>query len=474
MKFRPNKKYIHMGIILLAVTICSLCFYYLLFHSSQFGIGMKALSEIAMPIIYGFIFAYLLTPVVNKIEVQVLQPLLQKCKIEMTVKRKKLLRGTSIIITIAIVLLTLYGFFSLVIPHLLESIRSISIQFPLFMFTINRWVINFGADNPDVMKFIMDNIAKYSVEIQAYLNTNIIPQMENLVKSVSLSLLGLFQALWNLLIGIIISCYVLYNKELFAGQVKKIIFALFKTKFANTVIRNIRFVSKTFIGFIGGKIIDSIIIGFLCFFGTSLMNTPYAVLISVIVGITNVIPFFGPYLGAIPSAFLILMVNPLQCFYFLIFILILQQFDGNFLGPRILGESTGLSGFWVIFSITIFGGIFGIPGMIVGVPFFAVLYAGVKGYVNKKLSLKGLSQDTTDYLDVGSIEDQVFIKYLPEKKKARSLFTGKIKENLPSHTKTEEFLRDKSESETSSMVSNENKQREETDKEEPRTKTTKS
>ena len=141
------------------------------------------------------------------------------------------------------------------------------------------------------------------------------------------------------------------------------------------------------------------------------MGTPYAILISVIVGITNVIPFFGPYLGAIPSALLILMVDPLQCLYFIIFILVLQQFDGNVIGPKILGNSTGLSGFWVIFSITLFGGIFGILGMIAGVPIFAVIYAGIRAIVNQLLLKKTLSTDTKDYLNVGTIEDGEFIPY---------------------------------------------------------------
>ncbi len=431
MKFRPDKKYIYMGVIALAVIICSICFYYLLFNGTQFSSTLKTISRIAMPIIYGIVFAYLLTPVVNMLEGRIFQPIMLKNKIEVNSQKKKLMRAIAIIITMLIVLLVIYGFFSLIIPQLVRSIKSISIQFPIFTATITKWVNKFLSDNPDINTFVMDNLDKYSVEIERYLNSVIIPQMETIVKSVSLSLIGVFKVMWNFMIGIIISCYVLYNKELFAGQAKKITYALFKTGVANNIIKNCRFTSKTFIGFISGKIIDSIIIGFLCFAGTSLMQTPYAVLVSVIVGVTNVVPFFGPYLGAIPSAFLILMVNPVKCFYFVIFIIILQQFDGNFLGPKILGESTGLSGFWVIFSITIFGGLFGIMGMVIGVPIFAVLYAGVKGYINQKLEKKGLSMDTSDYLDVGSIEENTFIKYRPEKRKSKSIFAGKNKETIP-------------------------------------------
>lgn len=425
MKFRPDKKNIHRGIIALVVIILSICFYYLLFHGAQLGTAINHISGIIMPIIYGTVFAYLLTPIVNNIEKYLLKPFSAKMMNNTKRRWKKISRIISITLSLTLSLLAIYGFFSLIIPELIGSIQSISKQLPAFVTSTTNVVNKFGADYPDIMNFVQNNLTKYSVEIQSYLNTSIIPQLETVVKSVSLSLLGLLGIVWNLLVGIIISCYVLYNKELFAGQVKKIIYAIFKTPTANNFIKNCRFTNKTFGGYISGKIIDSILIGFLCFAGVSILNTPYPVLISVVVGVTNIIPFFGPYLGAIPCAFLILMVNPLQSLYFLIFILILQQLDGNILEPRILGESTGLSGFWVIFSIIVFGGIFGITGMIIGVPIFAVLYTGIRGYVNNKLSVRGLSTKTVDYLDVESIENNVFIQNKPRKKNNRGIFANK-------------------------------------------------
>ena len=175
------------------------------------------------------------------------------------------------------------------------------------------------------------------------------------------------------------------------------------TRTANSIIGDFRFTHKTFSGFISGKILDSLIIGLICFSCISVMDMPYTVLISVIVGVTNVIPFFGPYLGAIPSALLILLIDPIKCIYFVIFIIILQQFDGNFLGPKILGESTGLSGFWVIFSITIFGGLFGVFGMIIGVPTFAVLYAFIRKLTNRLLKKRGLPITTEKYMHLDMI-----------------------------------------------------------------------
>ena len=188
-------------------------------------------------------------------------------------------------------------------------------------------------------------------------------------------------------------------------------YAFFEQKSANRLIRSFRFTHNTFIGFIGGKIVDSIIIGCLCFIGTTLLQTPYAALVSVIVGVTNIIPFFGPYLGAIPSAILILVVDPmhpLNCVYFILFILVLQQFDGNFLGTKILGNYTGLTGFWVIFALTVFGGLFGILGMIVGVPIFAVIYAAIKAVVNTFLRKMDLPVETVKYSYLKNIDEEGF------------------------------------------------------------------
>ena len=188
---------------------------------------------------------------------------------------------------------------------------------------------------------------------------------------------------------------------------------------ANIIINNFRYTHRTFIGFLSGKILDSIIIGILCFVGTSILQTPYAVLVSVVIGVTNVIPVFGPYLGAIPSIILIFVVDPmhpLNCLYFAIFILILQQFDGNVLGPKILGDSTGLAGFWVIFSITLFGGFFGVMGMVVGVPVFAVLYAAIKSFINTILLKKNIPCETDAYIDIAAIKNEKMYYYTPDYK----------------------------------------------------------
>ncbi|MGN0365107.1 MAG: AI-2E family transporter [Suilimivivens sp.] len=405
MKWQINKRYFRIGLMAFAVIAASICFYYLIFHGDRFSAQINSLIRVVNPVLYGIVFAYLMTPMVNGIERQLLIPLFFKNKTLISSKQKKYMRFFSIILTMIVVILMIYGFFSILIPNILKSIRSISYQFPYYVQNLINWSYKFLNDNPDIADMVIRFLDTYSEKFLDYINNNIMPQMETLVKQVSLSLISVLKVLWNFIIGMIISIYVLYNKETFAGQGKKLTYAFLSTKTANQFIQDIRFTSDTFIGFISGKIIDSIIIGFICFAGTSILKTPYALLVSVIVGVTNVIPFFGPYLGAIPSAILILMVNPIKCIYFIIFIVILQQIDGNIIGPKILGQSTGLSGFWVIFSITVFGGIMGIPGMIIGVPFFAVIYAMIKRITNRMLSKKGLPTETSKYLDVHYIDD---------------------------------------------------------------------
>ena len=404
MKINIDKKHISLGITSFLVVASSICFYYLLFHGDRVLGKINAILVIASPVIYGIILAYLLTPIVNTIEKKLLSPLFTKSS-EMNSTKKKWMRFLSVLMTVIIVILFIYGFFSILIPNVISSVKSISFAFPIYVNNLMHFADKYFEANPDIEALFNQLVSTYSVEIDKYLNNTIIPQMESLLKTVSLSLISVLKAMWNLIIGLIISIYVLCSKEIFAGQSKKIIYAIFSTKTANSLIKDFRFISDTFIGFISGKIVDSIIIGIICFIGTSLLKIPYALLVSVIVGITNIIPFFGPYLGAIPSAILILMINPIKCITFIIFILILQQVDGNVIGPKILGQSTGLSGFWVIFSITIFGGLFGFLGMIIGVPFFAVVYAMTRRIIDRMLKKRNLPISTSEYMDLDHIDE---------------------------------------------------------------------
>ncbi|MBD5504365.1 MAG: AI-2E family transporter [Lachnospiraceae bacterium] len=420
MKFKFEKKYFCWGLTAFLVIVASILFYYVLFHRSSLSSNIAKFIGISMPIIDGFVLAYLMTPVLNKIEKCVIKPLYKKANLPMTAKNKRRMRGLSILATIVLILIVLYEFFGLIIPEVIRSIQSIIFQFPIYVNNLNTWALGLMKNNPDLEKVVNGLIAQYSSKLLDYFNSNLLPHINDLLKTLSLSVIGIFKALWNFVIGFIISIYILGSKEKFAGQAKKIAYALFDRKAGNEVITNFRFIHSTFIGFIGGKIVDSIIIGVICFVCTSIIGTPYAILVSVIIGVTNVIPFFGPWIGGVPSALLVLMVDPIQALYFIILILIIQQFDGNILGPKILGDSTGLSGFWVIFAITIFGGLFGVLGMVVGVPIFAVFYAGVKAMVNRMLRKKDLPTDIQPYMTVGQIDEaKVFTEYVPPVKKKK-------------------------------------------------------
>lgn len=403
MKFNIDKKTFSLGLTAFLVIAASIILFYFVFHGSSISTGFQTLLHIAMPIIDGVILAYLLTPLVNGIEKNLLIPILKKQQKEITEKTKKRMRMLSILLTLIIVFLLIYAFFAMVIPQIVNSIQNIVLQFPIYVKTLEHFTTKILANNPSISELVNDLLEKYSMQIPDWINNSLMPQINSIIKSLSLSVISFLKAVWNLILGLIISIYILGSKETFCGQAKKMVFAFFERKTANSIISDFRFAHKTFSGFISGKILDSLIIGLICFSCISVMDMPYSVLISVIIGVTNVIPFFGPYLGAIPSALLILLIDPIKCLYFVIFILILQQFDGNFLGPKILGESTGLSSFWVIFSITVFGGFFGVFGMIIGVPTFAVMYAFVRKLTNRLLRKKGLPIITKKYMHLDMI-----------------------------------------------------------------------
>lgn len=407
MKFNLNNKYFRWGLTAFLVVVASILFYSLVFHGANIIAGLDILIDILMPVVWGFAIAYLLTPVLNFLEKKLLFPLCKRLRFKETRKQKSIVRGIGILLTaflfVALIYLLLYMLLSQIVP----SVQNIIINFDSYTKNFTRWLNQVMDDNPELGNSLIKLVDRFTDELETWL-TDLVPNSAGLIKTVSLSVINVFGFLWDFIIGFVISIYVLASKEKFAAQAKKIAYAIFEQDTANITIRNFRFTHRTFIGFLSGKIIDSIIIGILCFIGTSIMHTPYSALVSVIIGVTNVIPFFGPYLGAIPSTILIFVVDPthpLNCVYFVIFILVLQQVDGNIIGPRILGNSTGLTGFWIIFAITLFGGLFGVVGMIVGVPIFAVIYAAIKSVVNTMLKKKNMPVDIEQYEKVDYVDE---------------------------------------------------------------------
>lgn len=424
MKFKFSNNYVKWGITAFSVIAGGVLFSYLVFNVSSVFKNINNLLSIGMPIAVGLVIAYLLTPIVNYLEYRILFPLCNILKIKEGSTRSKLVRALSVLLTFIVVFLVIYLLIAMLVSQIVPSIQNIVNNFDNYIKNVTQWLNNLPVENEDLYGYIMTAFTKMTAEMETWLDdtAQVLGRSSEILKTVSLSVISFLSVTWNVIIGFIISIYVLASKEKFVGQAKKIVYAIFERKTANSVIESMRFTHKTFSGFISGKILDSLIIGVLCFIGTSIMRTPYAALISVIIGITNVIPFFGPYLGAIPSAILVLVVDlahPLNCLYFLIFILVLQQIDGNIIGPKILGDSTGLSGFWVIFSITIFGSMFGVLGMIVGVPIFAIFYTAVKALVKTSLEKRTMPTSTEPYMNVGHVDDDGFHEYIPEIKQPK-------------------------------------------------------
>jgi len=404
MKRQIDKRFLHLGVtIFLSISAC-ICFYYALFHGTdlsetKLSETKDAVIKVLLPIIDGLGLAYILNPMLNFYEKKCVLPLWDKMKLKGIKKKKGIVRSFSIFLTLISFLLIFYNLLMLIVPQVINSLQSIVIKFPTYMNRINIWFSDMLTEYPD----LEDLFDQYWIDIENWFTVQVLPTVQEVISKVSTSLIGsvldFLMGVFNFIIGIIISIYLLSGKEIFCAQAKKITYALLREERANNLINNMRFANKTFGGFLSGKILDSFLVGIFCFMGTTILNIPYALLISVIIGVTDVIPFFGPYLGVIPCALILIMIDPLKCVIFIIFILILQQLDGNILAPKIIGDSTGLSNFWVIFAITVFGGLLGILGMFIGVPLFAVIYAAIKTMVNQRLIKKNLPEDTEYYIN---------------------------------------------------------------------------
>ena len=393
-----SQKLISMAAIFVVIA-AALVFYFALLRMPSIMQGLKSFVKVLTPILYGLGIAFLLNPIVIIIDNH-LRPFLYE-KFGTNEKKKatmfKISRMTGIIAGLAIMLFIIITLLNMIIPELYKSIRSMIITVPYQLNELVDTLMALDVKNTTVNQFLSSAIKETSQYLETWLKTDLLTQVNVVMTNLTVGVINIITGVFNFFIGIIISIYVLFSKETFARQGKKLAYALFKPAHANVIIHVVTKSNYIFGGFIIGKIIDSIIIGILCFIGLSILHMPYTLLVSVIVGATNVIPFFGPYIGAIPSTILIMLNDPKMGLYFIIFVLVLQQLDGNVIGPKILGDYTGLSVFWVVFAIIVGGGMFGIPGMILGVPTFAVLYYVVNMYLENKLRRRNLPENTDAY-----------------------------------------------------------------------------
>ena len=408
MKNRDLKTYIYWGVTAVCVIAVCIVLNYVVRERQAFMGILRMVAGILAPITYGAVLAYLTAPVYNGAREFCERTLRPSTKSEKKLKRAGKVYGT--ITSLLLVCVVIFGLLRLLLPQIWESISGLNAALPTYIENLYMWIRKLLEDNPEFESMVLSNLTYVLTEFQDW-GRGFFTRMDaewvgTFISSLSSGVMTAVTQVMNALIGLIVMVYLLNIKELLAGQGKKIIYSLFPVKIANDIVSEIRFVHKVFGGFIIGKLVDSLIIGILCFPCLSFMDMPYYLLISVIVGVTNVIPFFGPFIGAIPSAFLVLLVSPMKCLYFLIFILLLQQFDGNILGPKILGDSTGLPSFWVLFSILLFGGLFGFVGMIIGVPTCAVIFDLISKAVRKSLKAKNLSEETEDYLRLDHVDEE--------------------------------------------------------------------
>ena len=395
---KKDNHYFAWGLTAVCVVCAIMLIYDLIFRDSIVMAYAGKLMDILAPILYGAVIAYLLAPVVNWFE---------RIIFRRAGKRPvKGVRAISMGLTLLVVFALLYGLMSVLLPELYKSIQQLFSNVGTYYITIEGWVLRLLENNPDLARQVEDVLNEYYEDIfrnqhyqeaLVWVKDNLLPQLQTAIQAVTGGVLGVLAFFKNLLLGVMVSLYLLASKEGFAATSCKLCYTVMPEEWAAWLIRGVKATDRIFSGFVRGKLLDSLIIGILCFIGSSILDLPYAPLVSVVVGVTNIIPFFGPFLGAIPSAFLILLASPIKCLYFIIFVLALQQFDGNILGPKILGNSTGISGFWVIVAILVGGGLWGVAGMFLGVPICACAYAGVRAFSAYRLKKKGLPVSSASY-----------------------------------------------------------------------------
>ena len=403
--FRWDKKYLYWGITAFCVVACAILFYMALNYISVLGNALKKLMGILSPFLWGIVISYLLHPCMNSLERKAFIPMCRKLyKNNKKSDGSKLARGLSVLVSEIVLLVILASLVYLIIPQLYQSLETIVKNSNTYIDNITKWAEKMLQDYPEIEQYALNVLGSVNTSLMDWIQTKVLPELGSLVTNVTAGVYYVVMAIYNLIIGIIVSVYIMANHETFSANSKRWLYSIFSVETARRIRRALVFIDKTFAGFINGKLVDSAIIGLICYIGCALLRMPYALLVSVIVGVTNVIPFFGPFIGAVPSALIILLVSPIKCLIFVIFIIILQQIDGNVIGPKILGSSIGINGFWVMFSIIIGGGLFGFWGMLLGVPVFVVIYTAINEVIDKKLKRNDLPYETEDYIGVDYID----------------------------------------------------------------------
>ncbi len=402
--FHWDKKYLYWGITAFCVIAAATIFYMALNYLDLLKQGLASLIRVLSPFIWGLVISYLLSPLVRFLQNKAFGPLLEKAFAKSPEKGSKAARILAVVFAEIIMLALITGLFFLIIPQLYSSIETIVINSPTYIESLTNWATKLLTDFPEISDYVAQLLGDVNTDIVAWLQTTILPKLGSVLSNVGMGVRYVLTGVYNLVIGIIVSVYILGDFEGFCANGKRILYSLLSVEGAKKLIDGIRFTDRTIIGFLNGKLLDSAIIGLICYIVCVVLNMPYALLVSVLVGVTNIIPFFGPLIGAVPSAIIILMVDPFKCLIFIIFIIILQQVDGNIIGPKILGSSVGINGFWIMFSIIVGAGIFGFWGMLLGVPVFVVIYTMINEGITRKLRHSDLPVEKEVYTNLDYID----------------------------------------------------------------------
>ncbi len=415
-------QYIGWGITAFAVIAAGILFYFGIDYMGDLVGAIGSLMGILSPFIWGLVISYLLVPSMMLYENKLFRPLLASVKKRRPKIKlgKKLPRVLALILAEIVMLLIIAALFYLIVPQIYESISAIITNSPTYFDTASKTIDSLLKDYPEIEVYATKMFGNITDALTKWATNTLLPSMENIVTNITSGVFSVVKALYNIVIGMIVSVYILYNKEPFIAHYRKALYCLFKPEKARKISSALRFADRTFMGFIAGKLLDSAIIGVICYIGCAALRMPYALLISVIVGVTNIIPFFGPFIGAVPSALLVLLVDPKMCLWFIIFIIVLQQIDGNIIGPKILGTSIGINGFWVLFSIVFFGGLFGFWGMLLGVPTFVIIYTAIERAVNRKLEKEKLPTNASAYANLDYIDPETLQPVLKRRGKKQA------------------------------------------------------
>lgn len=386
------KRYLKIGITGAAILASGILCAFVLFKMRVIIELLKGITGILKPFLYGAVIAYLLAPLCNKIEEKLFQTFPKANR-----KAKRFICFIAIVISLCVALAIVWMVIMLIIPQVWDSVMKIIDMVPQKITILNNWIEHMLENQPELQAYFEEFANQAESHINSLLNVDTIQKVQSIINSLSVQVFGVLGVLKNISLGFLISAYLLGSRKLFGAQAGLILHGVFPDKWTGIIEEEIRYTDKMFNGFLVGKIIDSAIIGLLCFAGLSFMGFEAPAFIGVIIGITNIIPFFGPFIGAIPCGLLLLLENPMHCLYFIIFIFVLQQLDGNVIGPKILGNTTGVSSFWVLFSILLFGGMWGVVGMVIGVPLFAVIYDIIRKLVYRGLRKHKRESMITDY-----------------------------------------------------------------------------